>query len=197
MTVAVDGGIRFFLKNRIRPDILLGDFDSAPRLTKKYLAPIEIVRHPQEKDKTDSHLAVDLALSRGAKTIEIFGGTSADEIDHALGNIFLLEIINRWKKAKNTHIAARLLSPKTEVYLLHDDKISLNGNTGDFLSILPLSDKTSINFSGLKYPPPRVRLSLGNSLPLRNEFSAKTCRIAIGGKAVIVHSRQGTPRLTK
>ena len=32
-TVAVDGGIRFFLRNRIYPDLLIGDFDSTPPMS--------------------------------------------------------------------------------------------------------------------------------------------------------------------
>jgi thiamine pyrophosphokinase len=190
ITIAVDGGIRFFINNNLSPDYLIGDMDSCPKITKRILIDTKVIIYPSIKDKTDSHLAVDLALERGAKAIEIFGGISVDEIDHALGNIFLLEIINRWNKAKNTFIPARLASPLMEIYLLHDKNLSLEGRIGDSLSIIPLGYKTAINFGGLKYPPPKRRLNMGDTLPLRNEFSTQKCRIAIGGKAIIVHTRK-------
>ena len=100
--VAVDGGVRFFLKYKTRPDILIGDFDSLPRLSKKFLSGVEVIKHPVMKDKTDSHLAIDMILNRGAKDILIGGAISTNEIDHVLGNVFLLQLINdnRWTEGR-------------------------------------------------------------------------------------------------
>jgi len=134
-TVAVDGGIRFFLRNRIYPDLLIGDFDSTPPMSKKYLSNFEVIRHPAEKNKTDGQLALEIALRRGAKQIEICGALGASEIDHTLGNIFLLELVNKFKKKHGIKINAYLVSPAQRVFLLNDETISLSGNKDDYNSI--------------------------------------------------------------
>ncbi len=188
-TIAVDGGIRFFTKNKIRPDLLIGDFDSTPRLSKKYLAALNIEKYPAKKDKTDSQLAVDAALRCGAKAIEICGAISRSEIDHFLGNIFLLEIINRYNlKNKNT-IMARLVSPKGSLYLLHNSSAHLVGDKGDFISIIPLSNNLRLDFTGLEYSPPTRRVNIGESLTLRNRLRLKSSHVSVeNGRAIVVLS---------
>jgi len=187
VTIAVDGGIRFFLKNKSLPDLLIGDFDSTPRLSKKYLSQIEVIKHLVEKDKTDGQLALEVALDRGAKCIEICGAFTSTEIDHTLGNIFLLELVNKFKKNHKTKIDACQIDPKQTVYLLENESLSLTGNRGDYISIVPLTGKIKLDYRGLKYPPPGKPLVFGDSRTLRNQLREKKCHISIeGGKAVVV-----------
>ncbi len=186
-TIAVDGGIRFFLRNRIYPDLLIGDFDSTPQMSKKYLSNFEVVRHPAEKDKTDGQLALEIALRRGGKQIEICGALGATEIDHTLGNIFLLELVNKFKRKLGIKINAYLVSPTQRVFLLDDGTISLSGNKDDYISVIPLTDRVKLDFDGLRFPPPAGSLVFGNSLTLRNQFRREKCRLSIsGGKAIVV-----------
>lgn len=184
--IAVDGGIRFFLKNKLRPDILIGDFDSAPRMSQKYLSSIEVIRHPEHKDKTDSQLALELALERGAECIDICGGITADEIDHTLGNIFLLDLVNKYNKRHGCRVIARLIGPNNIVYLLHNNSIALKARRDDCLSVIPLSESVKLDFNGLSYPPPAKPLKFGDSLTLRNKFKNARCHIDIHGKAIVV-----------
>ncbi|MCP4764082.1 MAG: thiamine diphosphokinase [archaeon] len=190
-TIAVDGGIRFFRKNKIKPDILIGDFDSAPKLSKKYLNNIEVLKYPTEKDKTDSQLAVELALERGAQKIEICGALSKSEIDHTLGNIFLLDLVNRFKKKSNkkqNDILAFLSDSSKRIFLLGNNSIQINGKPGSYISIIPVQNNSKIKFSGLVYPPPAddKKLFIGDSLTLRNQFKNKRAKIEVSGKIIIV-----------
>jgi thiamine pyrophosphokinase len=186
ITVAVDGGIRFFRKNKIYPDILIGDFDSSPPLSKKYLANIEVISYSPKKDKTDSQLALEMALKRGARKIEIYGAIGKSEIDHTLGNIFLLELVNKFNRDNRRKVSARLVGPKTELALLDNDMAEFEGQKGDYFSIIPLSVNPRVEFAGLKYPYPKRPLRIGDSLSLRNEFLSRGVRVKIDGKAVIV-----------
>jgi len=186
-TVAVDGGIKFFLKNNIYPDLLIGDFDSTPYLSKKYLSNFEVIKHPAEKDKTDSQLAVETALKGGAKQIEICGAFSVSEIDHTLGNIFLLELVNKFEKEHRTKIEAYLVSPSQRVFLLDNETISLSGKKDDHISVIPLTDGIKLDFKGLKYSPPKNPLTFGDSLAIRNQFRMRKCLLSISdGKAIVV-----------
>jgi len=184
--IAVDGGIRYFLKNKTTPDLMVGDFDSSPKLSRKYLSKIEVVRYSPEKDKTDSHLALDLALKKGAREIRIFGALSIDETDHTLGNIFLLELVNRYCQRNNTRVGACILAPGLEIRLLENNFVRLIGRKNDYVSVIPLSDQVPVKYKGLRYPAPKRPLILGDSLSLRNRFLGKTCEISIKGKAIIV-----------
>jgi len=184
--VAVDGGIRFFIRNKIYPDLLVGDFDSAPKMSKRFLSNFDVIQYPSHKDKTDIQLALEYVLKAGAASIDICGGVSGYEIDHTLGNIFLLELVNSHAKKKKCKIKARLIDPGAEIFLLENDSITLFGRRGDKISIIPIASGVSLNFTGLEYPPPSYRLKFGDSLTLRNSLKGNRCRIDLKGRAVIV-----------
>ena len=185
-SIAVDGGIRFFLKNKIHPDVLIGDLDSAPRSSRKYLSKFEVITHPTAKDKTDSHLALELSLERGAESVDICGAVGRSEMDHTLGNIFLLDIVNKFNRAQGVRVSARIISPVQELYLVDNGLIELRGRRGDYLSVIPVSDEIELKFSGLVYSAPNKPIKFGDSLSLRNEIRGGKCRIDVRGKAVVV-----------
>jgi thiamine pyrophosphokinase len=185
-SIAVDGGIRFFLKNKIHPDVLIGDLDSAPHLSRKYLSKFEVITHPAAKDKTDSHLALELSLERGAESIDICGAVGRSEMDHTLGNIFLLDIVNEYNRARSQRVSARIVSPAQELYLADNGLVELRGKPGDHISVIPLSEKIRLKFSGLVYPAPNRPVKFGDSLTLRNELRGGRCRVDVRGKAVII-----------
>ena len=64
MTIVADGGLVAADKLKIRPDIILGDFDTVDhRLLEKYESlSVPIISYPPEKDKTDSQIAIELAI---------------------------------------------------------------------------------------------------------------------------------------
>lgn len=189
ISIAADGGVRFFLKNRIKPDILIGDFDSAPRLSLKYLDGIEVIRYPARKDETDSQLAVKLALARGAKEIKICGALSVSEIDHTLSNIFLLELVKDFANKKKKTIKASIVNPTSEIRLAENETVTVTGRQGDFLSIIPLKKGSRISLQGMIYPAEKRTLKLGDTLSLRNQFRGKRGRIEVRGRVLVVTSK--------
>ncbi len=79
--IACDVGWRYAERLGLKPDLAVGDFDSAP-------APegIPVERVPSRKDDTDTMLAVKEALAEGFRDITIlcaFGG----RLDHTLANL--------------------------------------------------------------------------------------------------------------
>jgi len=192
VAVAVDGGLSFFLKANIRPDILIGDFDSLPDVTDDYLNGIEVIKHPIEKDKTDSQLALELAIEREAGEIDICGATDSGEVDHILGNIFLLDLINKYNNQMHTSIRGRIYEPGKELYLISNKKLLLKGKVGDRISIIPASKKIFAEYDGMKYPAPDRWIKFGETLSLRNELVEDKIMLVIKGKAVVVLIRKGT-----
>lgn len=96
MVICCDGGIDRAVELGVRPDIILGDFDSAKRITAPEdlsdasddFVP-EVITLPHEKDVTDTEAACDLAYQRGAGVMTIIGGLGG-RFDHTMANIGLM-----------------------------------------------------------------------------------------------------------
>src|SRR3990167_2962187 len=91
--ICADGGLRFAKKLGIKPDILIGDFDSLKKSDFSGLNKnkTKVLRFPKEKDKTDTQLALEYALSSGAGEI-IMLGSLGGRVDHMLANIHILRL---------------------------------------------------------------------------------------------------------
>ena len=186
ITVAVDGGIRFFLQNDIKPNLLIGDFDSLPEFDEDYLTDIEVIKHPVQKDKTDGQLALETAIERGGERIEICGAFGESEVDHVLGNILLLDLVNKHNNRTGAKVKAKITGPETEVYLVSNGKLFIKGQAGDTLSIVPLAKKIWVDFDGMEYESPDRWIKMGETLSLRNKLVKDKVGIVVKGKAVIV-----------
>ncbi len=84
--IAADGGYGQMKKQGIVPDILIGDFDSLS-LSEDIPEEIEVIRHPVEKDDTDTMLAVKTALTRGYRDIVLYGCFGGERFDHSIATL--------------------------------------------------------------------------------------------------------------
>ena len=91
LVIAADAGYRTCQKLGIRPDLLLGDFDSMPVPEQAE----NIIRLPVEKDDTDTMAAARTALENDCKEIYIYGGTGGKRLDHTLANLQTLLFLRR------------------------------------------------------------------------------------------------------
>ena len=82
LIIAADSGQITAAKCGVIPHLIVGDFDSSDLPSQ---TDAEIIRVPAEKDDTDTMLACNLAIQRGARRITILGGTGG-RIDHSLSN---------------------------------------------------------------------------------------------------------------
>lgn len=91
LVIAADAGYRTCRQAGVRPDLVVGDFDSMD-------APEEfgeILRLPVEKDDTDTLAAVRLGLERGCREFFLYGGTGGKRLDHTLANLQTLLYLRR------------------------------------------------------------------------------------------------------
>ena len=96
---AVDGGLAVADAAGILPDYLVGDFDTAEEgLVMRYENRCVTIRHKPEKDATDTELAVDEALERGAEHIVLLGATGSrmDFFSYICGTYVILQPIDRF-----------------------------------------------------------------------------------------------------
>ena len=182
MVVAADGGARFLLDHGVRPDVVVGDFDSlaAPDAERLVAAGVELVRHPVRKDRTDGEMAADEALRRGAGELVLAGALGA--LDHTLGHLAIL------RRLAARGVAARLAAPRLTVRVFAaPDEVQLDALAGTRVSIVPLQGDALVTLEGFDYALDRGVLPQDACLGLGNAVVA-AARILVheGSVAVLV-----------
>ncbi len=184
-TVAVDGGYEFFKQARFVPDILIGDFDSLKTNLKRLPAKIQIVRHPEAKDKTDAEIAVDHCIAGGAERIELVQ-PSFGEPDQFMGNMMLLTQYALYKR-NPSYVCLSIVNREYEAFAIRDGRYWIKGKPGEMISIMPMTDQIKLSWSGTSYDVDKVVIARGESRALRNSFQEKKAEIRITGLALLVH----------
>jgi thiamine pyrophosphokinase len=163
LILASDGGYKTAKEMKLDIDVLLGDFDSitSEELKEAQAKGIKTISFPTDKDKTDGELALDYAISRDSKEVIILGSFK-EELDHALGNLFLLFKIDK------IGIKSRLLTQKYEIEIIKYNKEYI-GKKGHELSLIPVSETVEgLYIEGSKYNLKDVKVEMGQTLTLRN-----------------------------
>lgn len=84
--IAVDGGLDHALAVGLEPSRLIGDLDSVTDDGLAWAARhASIERHPTDKDRTDTELALAVAASLDPERITLIGG--GDRLDHSIAGI--------------------------------------------------------------------------------------------------------------
>ncbi len=179
LTVAADSGLKTARACGVRVDLLAGDFDS---YTDELPGDAEIVRVPAEKDMTDTVLACDLAIERGAREILIVGGTGG-RLDHELSNLFYLEVLRR------RGIRAALTDGENTARVLIDEECTVP-QRGGYFSVFALdTEGCEVSLSGCRYPLENARLTRADpSLGVSNEVVGAYAVIKVRGAAMVMTS---------
>lgn len=186
--MAADSGMEYFYRIHTKPDVIVGDFDSANADILDYFRGFEqidlCVLNPV-KDDTDTEFAIREAIRRGADDITIVGGTGT-RIDHVLGNICLLGI------GLEKKVSMCLLDPHNRIRLI-DAPLVLRRESqyGQYVSLLPYSDEvTGVTLKGFKYPLTDYTMGGFHSLGISNEIVEDEAEIFFQeGKLLVIESR--------
>ena len=75
LVIAADGGTNALDRLGRRPDLVVGDLDSADPATVERMAGAgtRVERHPVDKDASDTELALDAAVAAGATEVVLLG----------------------------------------------------------------------------------------------------------------------------
>jgi len=179
--VVVDGGSRHIDALGVEPDVLLGDFDSIvgfERFVEQYPS-VDVVQFPPRKNFTDSELAVEYAIDKKPAKVTLVGCIGS-RMDHTLSTVLLL------KKFLDAGIEARMLNENNEIRLI-DKPVSLTGEVGDIMSLIPISEQvTGIYLKGFEYPLNDATLVLGSSTGISNVFASETARVELRNGLLLV-----------
>ncbi|GAB6142785.1 thiamine diphosphokinase [Desulfocicer niacini] len=179
--VCADGGAGHLAAMGIVPHVVMGDLDSIKPSHQRDLeaAGVLFIRHPVDKDYTDTELAAKWAVDNGATHIT-FLGTTGTRMDHTLANIFLME------KISAMGVACSMVDDHNEMHLVRD-QITLENRPNTFVSILPVSRKVcGITLTGLAFPLLNATLFRGDSTGISNRFTASTASITLTSGLLLV-----------
>jgi thiamine pyrophosphokinase len=183
--VCADGGANHATKLGIKPDVIIGDFDSLPEIEQKKFAKqkVQFITFEREKDETDSELAIQFAIKKGFKTILIFG-LFGSRIDHMLTNIFSLDFVS------SINVNVTMIEGNQEIRVIKN-KIKLYGKKNDLVSLIPLKgDAKQVTTKNLQYPLKNETLKFGYSRGISNVFTKATAEISLReGSLLVIHSK--------
>jgi thiamine pyrophosphokinase len=184
LVIAADGGADALAALGRRPDRLVGDLDSvsAARLEALAASAVPIDRHPEDKDASDTELAVDAALAAGATEIVLLGALGGPRLDHELANLLLLV------DPDVAHADASIVRGPVAVRALRGgSRRDLTGRVGDLVTLLPVAgDAIGLTTHGLRWPLEGATLPLGRSRGLSNRIVSSGASVALDAGVLLV-----------
>ena len=177
-----DGGYANACAAGLKPDFLIGDWDSGDRPE----LDVPCVTLPVEKDMTDLQAAMDQALSMGISRLLLCGCTGG-RLDHTASNLLLLE----WLADRGGD--GMIVDEDNEVRLLSPGTFQVEDSTHyHYLSLVPLDRTVSgVTLKGMKYPLQQAELVRGDTLSISNEPEQQIMEITIShGRALLIRSQR-------
>ncbi len=140
--VCADGGWTYALAAGIKPNMIIGDFDSSefPENMK-----CDIIRLPVHKDDTDTMYCVKECMKMGFKEILLLCMTGG-RIDHTFANFCTLLY------ACENGVSARIIDENI-IFAMTQGKEIIENKQGHIFSIFPFGCKScKVTLSGFEYP---------------------------------------------
>jgi thiamine pyrophosphokinase len=188
--LAADGGAARCLGAGLRPDVVVGDFDSLDDAARSALTALGVAMQVADpgKDESDLELCLLESLRRGAERITVFGALGSERPEHGLANLLLL--------------ADSRLDGRDVVLVGHGahirrigtagapGSVELQGRAGDYVSLLPVGGAVDgVATAGLRFPLREERLEVGPSRGLSNELVDGRARVTTTrGRLLVIHT---------
>jgi thiamine pyrophosphokinase len=193
LLIAADGGAARVLEAGLRPDVVVGDFDSladADRTRLEELG-VELCVADPDKDESDMELCLLAALDAGAARITILGALGVVRPEHSVANLLLLA--DPRLDGRDVAIAGRgsciwrIGSPDGP------GEAIIEGEPGDFVSLFPLGAASEgVTSTGLRFGLHDETLPLGPSRGLSNALLETRAAVATRRGCLLVIHTQGS-----
>lgn len=174
--IAVDGGLRYLEEARIKPNLIIGDFDTLGYCPTHS----NVVRLNPHKDDTDTLAALKEGILEGFSQFHLYCGTGG-RIEHTIANIQLLAFLSGEGRQGFLHGGDVVLTAITDGTLL------LPPREGGYLSVFSYSDRAEgVFLRGLKYELRDACLNSGFPLGTSNEFIGRESSISVREGTLLV-----------
>ncbi|MDP4121218.1 MAG: thiamine diphosphokinase [Bacillota bacterium] len=180
--ICADGGLNVANKLNIRPDLVVGDFDS---FKNELPQNIEIMKLNVKKDSTDTLVCADEAVKRGACEVIVLGGIGG-RMDHTFANYSVLLFL------ANKGVKASLQDEKCEITVLNEGKYTFGGHCGKTVSLFPFgTESVNVSYKNLAYNLEKTDLIAEYPMGISNIIMDDKAEITIyKGTAILFMNRE-------
>lgn len=176
--ICADGGLDTALAAKIKPDLLIGDFDSLKGTPPSNL---EIMRLMEEKDDTDMLSAVKEGMHRGYKQFVLFGALGG-RFDHSYANVAVLQYISKL----GGH--GVIVTESEKLFYMPGGKLHLRGMKGATASVYPFgAPNTTVTYTGMKYPLEETVMTSDNPIGTSNIIESEDATITVLSGSVVIY----------
>ena len=177
LVIAADGGYAHL--GGVKPDLVVGDFDSLGYVP----ADEQIVRHPAEKDDTDTMLAAKIGIERGYRAFVLLGGVGG-RLDHTLANIQTLAFL------REHGARAALIGEDETITLLHNESLRFRAELSGTVSVFSYGAVAyGVYERGLAYALTNATLTDSNPLGVSNAFTGAPAEVSVReGRLLVLYA---------
>jgi thiamine pyrophosphokinase len=178
--ICADGGARHLKAAGMIPTLIVGDMDSLDRGSQETYGSmgVKIIRHPREKDETDTELALREAFVMAPDEVWIWGALGG-RIDHALANLSLLV------QGIQRGVDVRLIDQWCELFIVTRHAV-IEGDVGQTVSLLPFMGEVSgVTLTGFEYPLTKAVMAVGRPCGISNVLAARQGVIEVDSGCLI------------
>lgn len=182
VVIAADGGLRHTQAIGLKPDMILGDFDSLGQI------PAGALVHPVEKDDTDAMLAIKEGLRLGCRQFLLYGSLDGPRLEHTVANFQSLQYL------ADRGAQGWLIGTRQIVTLIRNSSIRFPGGFSGYLSVFCMGrDAKGVSIRGAKYEIVDGSLTAGFPLGVSNQFMGRevTVEVADGSLLLIWEAHNG------
>ena len=172
--LAADGGLRHLNKLNLKPQGILGDFDSLGYI------PEGAEVFPVEKDDTDAMLAARKGLELGYQEFLFYGALDGPRLDHTVANFQTLQFLAD-HGAKGYLVGRDYL-----VTVVKNETISFPAEAEGIISLFCLGcDAKGVTIRGLHYELENGTLTPGFPLGVSNHFTGKGATVQVKDGSIL------------
>ena len=169
LVIAADGGLKTTEKFNIKPNYIVGDFDSLGYVPEGS----NIIKHPVMKNETDTILAVDVGFNDGYKEFIIYGCLGG-RLDQTVASLQTANYV-----VQNGGNAV-FVDESTYATVIKNSSITFNADCKGTISVFSHSDVSKgVTEEGLLYSLTNETLTSGFPLGVSNEFTGKQATISV------------------
>ena len=179
--IAADGGICHCKRLGLKPDWILGDFDSLAdmSLLQDY-SEDKVIKLPCEKDDTDTLAALKFGLEKGIKEFEIYGALGG-RLSHTMANTQCLLYLKR------NGANGKILDKDIEMFLIKDESCEIGKDVIGILSVFAMDGEAKgVTISGCKYEIEDATLTSDYPLGVSNELMGTEAHIRVREGSLLI-----------